>query len=78
MCWTWRMLKPANILSSKKTSVIYIKMQPAADLRLSRGLVLFAGKREDQQRRLKKKITVEVISDSLRKIHKMESRNMTS
>lgn len=77
MCWTWRMLKPANTLSSKKTSVIYIKMQPAADLRLSCGLGLFAGKREDQQRRLKK-ITAEVISDSLRKIHKMESRDMTS
>lgn len=52
-------------------------MQPAADLQLSCGLGLFAGKREDQQRRLKK-ITVEVISDSLRKIHKMESRDMTS
>lgn len=37
------------------------------------------GKREDQQRRFKKKkMTVEVISDSLRKIHKMESRDMTS
>lgn len=73
VCWTWWTLNPANTLTSKKP-----KQHTYKCISHWSSLIELPRSVEREGQRTRWKITLEVILNSLRKIHKMESHDMTS